>query len=278
VTQRLQTGVWLYPGVDAHQLVEAVCVAEACGLDEVWIADEGVAREPMAILAAAALKTTRIKLAVGITSPLMRHPGALAATAATLDELSNGRALLGLGLGGAETLEPFGIHTARPIADMAASLEMCRAVLGRQAVSGYEPPSHAMPARQVPLWIGARGPQMIRLAARRSDGVFISGCNDSQVDSIVATVKANLDPDRTTPFGLALYHSASDEIMADSISPWERTAADIDSLVGDHHVTSIGINLVDLSLSQPVSAAALVERAAEVLSAATAQISTRAQR
>jgi 5,10-methylenetetrahydromethanopterin reductase len=266
----------LYPGIPARDLVEAVCVAEACGLDEIWIADEGVGREPFTILSAAAMATSQITLAVGITSPLLRHPGALATTAATLDELSNGRALLGLGIGGTESLEPFGIEITRPIAVMDHAITVCRGVLGRRGVPGYSVPDHAMPAREVPIWIGARGPQMIRLAARRTDGVFISGCTADQVKAIVTEANA-VDRDPTQPqVGLALYHSASDQIEAPTVSPWKQVVADLTALVSDHPVTSVGINLVDLATSDPAPLPQLVERAAMHLAAVTDQISTRA--
>lgn len=271
-------GVWLYPGVSAPELVEAVRVAESCGLDEVWIADEGVAREPLTILAAAAVQTSAITLAVGITSPLLRHPGALAATAATLDELSQGRALLGLGVGGTESLLPFGIKSERPIAEMSAAIRICKGVVNREAVTGYEPPHHAMPARAVPIWVGARGPQLIKLAARQADGVFISGCSPAEVNAIVSGIGTHVDRLRTTPFGLALYHSASDVIQADSVSSWDRAAADLAELAHGHQVTSLGINLVDLSRADTPSGPALVERAAETLTAAASLISTHGPR
>ncbi len=104
------------PGRRCGRLVEAVVAAEELGLDEVWIADEGVARDPVAVLAAAAMQTTTIKLIVGVTSPVLRHPGAIAASLATLDELSDGRAVLGLGVGGDMSLAPFGLAAERPVA------------------------------------------------------------------------------------------------------------------------------------------------------------------
>lgn len=272
----MRLGLWLYPGVPATDLVEAVRLAEACGLDEIWIADEGVGREPFAVLAAAAAITSQITLAVGITSPLLRHPGALAATAATLDELSHGRALLGLGLGGSESLAPFEIEISRPIAEMDRAITVSRGVLQRRAVPGYKPPDHAMPARNVPIWIGARGPQMIRLAARRTDGVFISGCSSEQVISIV-TECAAIERDPTQPrLGLALYHSASDVMKAPTVSRWDRAAADLVDLAGDHPVTSLGINLVDLATADPPPLPHLVERSAELLRSVAAQVRSRA--
>ena len=256
---RPRTGVWLFPSAPAGRLVEAIVVAEQSGLDEVWIADEAVAREPMTVLAAAARETTTIRLCVGVTSPALRHPGVIAATAATVDELSDGRCTLGLGVGGAKSLEPFGLGADRPLATMRHALVTARAVLDREQVVGYEPPEHAMPPRPVPIWVGTRGPQMVRLTARLADGIFLSGCTPSQHESILAAL-------RGTSIEVALYRSASDEIVSPTVDRW----ADIgDSLAGDDarwQPSAVGINLVDLNdgRGDPV---ALVERAAEVLAA-----------
>ena len=134
MTRTRRTGIWIYPDAPAGQIVDAVVAADAGGVDEVWIADEGVAREPVPLLAAAAGRTDRILLGVGITTPALRHPGAIASTIAT-----------------------------------------ARSVLGRTPSEHYRPPEHAAPARDVPIFVGAKGEQLNRLASRAADGVFLSG-------------------------------------------------------------------------------------------------------
>ncbi len=256
-------GVWLFPGVAASALADAVVAAEDAGLDEVWIADEGVAREPVPILAAAAQRTERIRLGVGITSPLLRHPGAIAATMATLDELSDGRAVLGLGVGGGLSLGPFGIATSRPVGVVADAIRVARGVLGGRAVEGsmsYEPPPHAMGPRDVPLWVGARGPQLVALAAREADGIFLSGCSPAELERIVPVVRGT-----RAAVELALYHSAADGDPRDSVSPWEAVGNDLASMCERWRPASVGINLVDLASGDDPDAVHLVARAATVL-------------
>ena len=68
-------GLWLFPSVPVREMVDAVVAADAAGVDEVWIADEGVMREPLVALSAAAVLTTRIKLGIGITTPMIRQIG-----------------------------------------------------------------------------------------------------------------------------------------------------------------------------------------------------------
>jgi 5,10-methylenetetrahydromethanopterin reductase len=254
----VRRGVWMYPGVAAGALADAVIAADELGLDEVWIADEGVAREPFTVLAAAARQTRRVRLAIGITSPLLRHPGAIAATAATLDELSDGRAVLGLGVGGHESLEPFAIAADRPVAVVRDAIATARAVLAGVDGPGYTAPDHAFGPRTVPIWVGARGPQLTRLAARVADGVFLSGCTAAQHIEIVERVRA------VSPVEIALYESASDDRTMTNTSSWDDIAAVLAVEAARHTPAAIGINLVELSRpgTDPV---ALVQRAAEVL-------------
>ncbi len=254
-------GVWMFPAAPAGQLVEAVVRAEELGLDDVWIADEGIAREPMAVLAAAARETSVIRLAVGITSPLLRHPGAIAATAATVDELSGGRFTLGLGVGGQKSLQPFGLATDRPVAVLREAIITARAVLASESAEGYEPAGHALGRRDVPIWVGTRGPQLIRLAARLADGVFLSGCTPTQHESIAAAMR---EFDSTAQ--MALYQSASDVVDAPSVLAWDAVAAFLRAEAERWQPAAVGINLVDLNdgSGDPVT---LVERAVEVLGA-----------
>jgi 5,10-methylenetetrahydromethanopterin reductase len=264
-----RVGVWLFPAAPAARLVDAVVRAERLGLDEVWLADEGVAREPMAVLAAAARETTRIGLAVGITSPVLRHPGALAATAATVDELSGGRFTLGLGIGGDKSLAPFGLVADGPVARMTDAIATARAVLDGRADddAGYRPPDHAAPPRTVPIWVGARGPRLLELAAREADGIFVSGCSPAQHDRVAAVVA----PARSTgrEVGLALYQSAGSGPPAPSVCRWDEVAGVLGREAerlnrASSAPTSIGINLVELldPSADPVGA---VERAASAL-------------
>lgn len=258
----MRRGVWIFPNRSASELVESIVAAERSGLDEVWLADEGVAREPVPVLAAAAVRTSTITLATGITSPLLRHPGAIGSTISTLDELSGGRAVLGLGVGGHLSLDPFGIAPERPVRVLRDAIRIARGVVEQRPVEGYEPPSHAMPARRVPIWIGARGPQLVRLAARDADGLFLSGCSPDELRRIaddVATV------DASGQVRLAVYLSAATDPAASSERPWTEVGAALQDAVSRWGPASIGINLVEPARSTDIDLVEAVRRAAEIL-------------
>lgn len=244
VGPRPATGVWLFPAAAASELVDAVVAAERGGLDEVWIADEGVMREPAVVLAAAAVATERIRLGVGITSPVLRHPGAIAATMATLDELSGGRAMLGLGVGGELSLDPFGLRAERPVRLLREAIETARAVLARHDGPGYRVPAHASPARDVPVYVASRGEQINHLASRLADGVFVSGFPPERVDEVLGWARA------TRAVRVALYQSVrfrpggDDDPTSIGGAP-EVVARQLVDLVRRHDPDSIGLALVD---------------------------------
>lgn len=248
----------MFPGIAAGALVDAVVAAEELGLDEVWIADEGVAREPIPILSAAATRTSRIRLAIGITTPVLRHPGAIAASVSTLDELSAGRAMVGLGVGGKLSLGPFGLEADRPVKRLRDAIAIIRSVHGGRSGPGYEPPAHAAPSRSIPLWVGARGPQLVRLAARRADGLFLSGCTPAELESIIANTRGRGEPD------VAIYQTAVDAPKRPSEIGWDHVTQVLQSALTEFVPASIGLNLVQFAeaTTDPVP---LVVRAAELL-------------
>ena len=85
--------------VPVAQMVERAKLAEANGYDTLWVADERFYREVYATLAILAQHTTRVQLGTCVTDPFARHPALTAMAIATLDEISNQRAILGVGAG-----------------------------------------------------------------------------------------------------------------------------------------------------------------------------------
>lgn len=271
---RPRIGVWLFPSAPAGALVEAIEAAEEAGLDEVWLADEGVAREPMTVLAAASQRTKRIRLGVGVTSPVVRHPAMIAATAATLDELSGGRAVLGLGVGGHLTLGPLGLNLSKPTKVLTDGIRIARAVLAGAETDGYSPPDHHFPRPRVPVWVGARGPKLTTIAADQADGLFLSGCTQEEHETIISRVRSRSQ----TP--IAIYQSAQEQPRRSEdyrgqrsprASNWDTISLVLDDARLRHQPAALGINLIDLNPSperrgQPPVPAELVTRAATILS------------
>jgi 5,10-methylenetetrahydromethanopterin reductase len=186
-------------------MVEFLEYAEQIGLDEVWLGDEGPARDPLSVLAGAAVRTRSIKLAVGITNPYARHPAATAISMMTVHELSGGRAILGLGVGGSLALSPLGISPVHPLATMRRALVTMRAVIRGESNDGYTPPATAMTAPDLPLFVGSRSPRINRLASEAADGAFVAGLPIAQVPEVVAWARSVRD------IPIALYVSVAFE-------------------------------------------------------------------
>ena len=137
--------------------------------------------DPVATMAAVAVSTERIKLGTSVTEPVRRHPALLANEWLTLDHLSKGRAILGLGAGEAENIEPYGLDYSRPASRFEEAVTIIRLLWEsdekvdfdgefwtlRDAVLGLGPHE---PGRYPPIWTGARGPRMLDITGRLADG------------------------------------------------------------------------------------------------------------
>jgi 5,10-methylenetetrahydromethanopterin reductase len=193
-------GLWMFPDHPASVLADVMVAAEEAGLDEVWLGDEGPARDPLVTLAAAAVRTSTIALGVAVTNPYLRHPAATASAFATLAELAGpGRVVLGMGSGGDLALGPTGAVRAQPLQRVTDAVRIARAVLRGEPTEGYEPPPHSTSAPDVRIVIGARSQGLNRLASAQADGVFIGGVPMPMMDVTLAWARS------IRPIDVALY-------------------------------------------------------------------------
>ena len=156
-------------------------VSEELGYRALWYTDIRFARECYLGLAAIAGATHELKLGPGVTDPYTRHPAITAASIATLDELSGGRAQLGLGTGG-HGFGALGIERRLPVAALRETVQTVRALIaGEQVETQGKVVSLARSRldfdpvrRRVPIYIATHGPQISRLAGEIADGVLIA--------------------------------------------------------------------------------------------------------
>src|SRR6266404_1293981 len=119
--------------VPVAQLVERARLAEANGYSAVWVADERFYREVYSCLGQIAAHTTKILLGPCVTDPYARHPAPTAMAIATLDEISGGRAILGIGAGISGFAE-LGIDRKKPAQAIRVAIELIRALLRGETV------------------------------------------------------------------------------------------------------------------------------------------------
>lgn len=172
-----------------QEVRRSALLVEAAGFDSAWIYDHLLVRRPgqptlgvwesWTVLSALAEATERVTLGTWVLSSAFRNPGLLAKMATTLDEVSLGRFVLGLGAGNQEPeFKAFGFDFARRFDAFADAVEIIAALLHGEAttyagrISRVEDcelrPRGPTPGGP-PLLIGADGPRMMRLTARFAD-------------------------------------------------------------------------------------------------------------
>lgn len=160
--------------------------AEDLGFDGVWLADHYFARDALAALTLIADRTSTVTLGTAVVSPFLRHPALLASGTATLQELSGGRFVLGLGPGGFEFGTQLGINLRRTLGATREAVQIVRALqVGTADVPGETFRTIGarlqFSAAPSPVYLAARGPKMLELAGEVSDGVITHGLASTHV-------------------------------------------------------------------------------------------------
>src|SRR5215210_9490770 len=177
-------------GQASRRTLQVAHAADAAGIDAIGVSEDPEGWDAFAVLGAIATVTERAKLGTSVTSPYPRHPNLLAASVATLDRLSLGRAVLGLGRGQAEWHRD---ALGSDIGDPLAVLEETTALLrqwwqaphrasspedGHFRVRGWERVIHPR-QDQVPVYLAAAGPRALDLAGARCDGAIFNAQTSS---------------------------------------------------------------------------------------------------
>jgi 5,10-methylenetetrahydromethanopterin reductase len=178
----LRIGVRLHGGLDARRCVELAAAAEQNGFSSVWFAENPMERGVMAALAGCALATRTIELGIGVWNPYLRHPAQIAMEIGALDELSGGRASLGIGSGLAAPIQRLGIDNSRPLSALCDTFAIVRGLLGggsltyKGSVFSVEGVKLSYRPRRadLPLLMAARGERALALCGRIADGLMIS--------------------------------------------------------------------------------------------------------
>jgi F420-dependent oxidoreductase-like protein len=175
-------------GDDPIRNAESVVEMERAGLDVVWVA-EAYSYDAVTLMGYLAARTERVQIGSGILPIYTRTPTLTAMTAAGLDALSGGRAILGLGASGPQVIEGFhGVPYDKPIARTREIIEICRAVWRREKVEHHGLYTIPLPAElgtglgkplklinhplraDIPIWVASLGDKNVQLTAELADG------------------------------------------------------------------------------------------------------------
>ena len=177
--------LYLQDAHDIRQGIELVQYAEAKGFDAVWQADSRLVRDAVVPMAAFAASTERIKVGSGVLDIWTRNAARLASTFSTLDDLAPGRIICGLGAWWDPLAAKVGIDRSRPLKVMREVVEAARALLANETVSmeGFHVQLDGVELdyvyqerrpKDVPIYIGATGMQMMELTGEIADGAVLN--------------------------------------------------------------------------------------------------------
>ncbi|HEY1297789.1 MAG TPA: LLM class flavin-dependent oxidoreductase [Chloroflexota bacterium] len=175
---RFGVGVW--QGLTSSRLGELARSIEHAGFDQLWYSNHKLYRDLWIGLALAAQATERIEIGSFVAEPYSQHPAQIAAAVATIDELSGGRAILGLGAGGANFKE-LGTVRMRPAVALKESVEIARGLLRGERISyrgevftAADVWLHLPWRAELPIVVASRGDRVLRMAGEVADGVMIA--------------------------------------------------------------------------------------------------------
>ena len=175
-------GMAISRGATASDIVDCVKLAESLGYESAWVA-EGHGGDQFSILSACAATTSTIKLGTAISSVFVRSAPTIAMAAATVDDLSNGRFILGLGSSHKVQVVPeHGVTYEKPIQRLRETVEVVRALLAEGVVS-YQGETITIenfdfwfePRRaKIPIYVAGLFPKMTEICGEIADGIILT--------------------------------------------------------------------------------------------------------
>ena len=177
-------------GLDESQVITACQIADRMDYDSVWSMDHSnvpqwknaVVNDAWLMLAAIGAVTSHVELGTCVTDAIRRHPSAIALSTITLDRITKGRAILGIGAGEAQNVVDFGIEFSKPVSKFKEQLEVIEKLFEsepdrRVSYKGqhYNLVEACLQARSIrkprpPVYIAAGAPKTLELCARYGDG------------------------------------------------------------------------------------------------------------
>ena len=172
-----------------HEVMKTAKLLEEHGFDYIWAVDECPRppyRDPFIFMTLIGMATKNVKIGVGISPVYTRNPLLMAVAMHTLDELTGGRAVVGIGPGGTMPLAPLKIKMwDRPLRAVREWVDIWRRLFDGETVS-YDGEffkcekarlfqiEEGRPPRKIPIYLAARGPMMLKLVGEIADGVLLT--------------------------------------------------------------------------------------------------------
>jgi len=217
----LSYGIEFVPGnISVKQVVTYSKLAESKDIDFAWITNHYNNRHCYPTLAAVAQATSTLKMGPGIMNAFTDTPAAMASFACTLNEISDGRAVLGIGPGDLSTLPKLAITPEKPVGRLEEAVEQIRALCTGAEVKksgkkffdydGAKLTGVTLPGKKgIPVYIGAQGPKVLELAGKIGDGALINASNPKDFEVAIPIIKAACEKVGKKNFDVGAYTAMS---------------------------------------------------------------------
>jgi 5,10-methylenetetrahydromethanopterin reductase len=205
----MRFGIVAGPIGESRNVVEIARAAEESGFELLGLGDnQSLWRDVYVSLTLAALETSRIRIGPSVTNVITRDIAVTAGAIATVDELSGGRAFLGLGPGDSAVFN-VGARPAR-IAEVESAANAIRKMLSGQEVTHAGRSMHVgWASRSIPICIPAEGPKGLAMAGRAADAAFVSfGLTPAYVRSAAEQITAGATAAGRDPQAVEVWHAA----------------------------------------------------------------------
>ena len=214
----LSFGVTVLPDPPYQRLIELTKLAEAQGFEYGWTYDSHVLwQESMPVMALLADQTSTIKLGHMVTNPAIRDPTVLASAYATLQDISNGRMIMGVGRG--DSSVRYVGRKPMKVADFEAALAMVKPFMNGKEVTWNEKQLQLKWVRpelpEIEMHVAGYGPKALAVAGRQGDGVIIQLADPDIIQWIMATARAAAEEAGRDPAALKCIVSAPSHISDD---------------------------------------------------------------
>jgi 5,10-methylenetetrahydromethanopterin reductase len=218
----LSYGIEFVPGnVNVKQVVKFCKLAESKDIDYAWITNHYNNRHCYPTLAMIAKETTTLQMGPGIMNSFTDTPAAMASFLCTLEEISDGRAVLGIGPGDLSTLPKLNIQAEKPVARLEEAIAVIRSLCAGDTVStpqmnffkydGAKLTGVNLPDKKkgVKVYVGAQGPKVQELAGRVGDGALINASNPKDFQVAIPIIKKATDARGKKGFDIGAYTAMS---------------------------------------------------------------------
>jgi probable F420-dependent oxidoreductase len=214
----LTFGVTVLPDPPYTRLIELIKLAEGQGFEYAWTYDSHILwQESYATLPLAAAQTERIKLGHFVTNPGIRDPTITASWYATMQDLSNGRMVMGIGRGDSSR-RVVGLKPVK-VAEFEARCRMIKDLMNGRQVDWNEKELKLEWVREelpeIPMWIAGYGPKALAVAGRVADGVIIQLADPQIIQWIMDTARKAAEEAGRDPSELKCIVGAPSHISAD---------------------------------------------------------------